>query len=121
MNKKIITAVTATLTAYAFSANTEEDMFFRMDVNGDGKVILQEYVDLFIPHFDIKNTNRDEFLSLEEFSSSPTAFNLADEDGDGRLSREEYRNLYVMQFKKRDANGDGILVLDEMTKIKTVG
>jgi len=91
MKKTVVAAAAAAALVSVSSAEVlPADMFRRMDVNNDGAVTREEYINLFIPQFARKDADKDGFLSPEEFGPPPAAFKRADKDGDGRLSYEEF-------------------------------
>ena len=91
----------------------QADMFGRLDKDRDGKVTQAEYLGLFVPGFDQKDTNGDGVLTEDEYPH-PGAMRIGDVNQDGKLTRDEFPTIYEKQFISRDRNRDGVVTADEM-------
>lgn len=82
------------------------DLFKVLDIDGDGRITRKEYN----AGFDIIDTDRNGFLSKNEFGMSSAApFNLLDQDGNGQLSRKEFK----AGFDLLDIHGEGFITKEE--------
>lgn len=76
----------------------------RMDVDGDGRVSEQEYVQWMLYAFDRMDTDGDGTLAPHELPG-----------GKGRpITRAQHRQTLVQRFHRQDANGDGYLDAREL-------
>ncbi len=76
----------------------------RMDVDGDGRVSEQEYVQWMLYAFDRMDTDGDGTLAPHELPG-----------GKGRpITRAQHRQTLVLRFHRQDANGDGYLDAREL-------
>lgn len=76
----------------------------RMDVDGDGRVSEQEYVQWMLYAFDRMDLDGDGTLAPHELPG-----------GKGRpITREQQRQTLVQRFHRQDANGDGYLDAREL-------
>ncbi len=76
----------------------------RMDLDGDGRISVDEYVQWMLYAFDRMDRDGDGVLS-------------ADEQPGGRgqpITREQQRQTLVERFHKQDADGDGFLSAKEL-------
>jgi len=90
--------------------------FAETDKNGDGQIDHEEFYERLVDVFFSADTNKDGFLSPEEYQRLPFsgAFKDADTNGDGRLSLPEFVRIRFRQFEAADSNHDGELSLDEV-------
>ena len=90
--------------------------FAETDKNGDGQIDVGEFHDRLVEVFYSADTNKDGFLSVEEFNRIPypEGFKEADENGDGKISLKEFVHVRFRQFEDADTNHDGELSLDEV-------
>lgn len=80
------------------------DYLARMDVDGDGRVSLQEYQAWMSYAFDGMDRDRDGVLAAHELPG-----------GKGPpLTREAHLERLAERFRKQDANGDGALDAREL-------
>jgi len=91
-------------------------VFAEADKNGDGQIDIGELHDRLVEVFYNTDTNKDGFLSVEEFNRLPypEGFKVADRDGDGRISLKEFVEIRFHQFEAADTNHDGQLSLEEV-------
>ncbi|MDO9518667.1 MAG: EF-hand domain-containing protein [Pseudohongiella sp.] len=66
-----------------------DQMFSRMDTNGDGVINFAEFTAMPVPSFDRQDSNGDGNISREEMLEQ--RFTRMDRDGNGLLSAEELR------------------------------
>lgn len=84
--------------------NDTGDYLRRMDVDGDGRVSVDEYVQWMLYAFDRMDRNGDGVLGADELPGSR-----------GKpITREQQRQTIVERFHKQDANGDGHLSAREL-------
>jgi Ca2+-binding EF-hand superfamily protein len=106
-----------------------EDMFKRMDTNGDKKVTSTEHTVFAETHFKQSDADRDGYISAAECDSAQAAahkkvdqkatvthMRLVDTDGDGRISPAENSAYAKNNFTRADRNSDGVLKEDEFEK-----
>jgi hypothetical protein len=111
--KAAVAARKAAAKTPATDAESQSDMFKRLDADDDGKVTKDEYLDLFVPTFSSKDTDHDKVLTATEFSSA-ASFKAGDVNQDNMLTEDEFKAMYSRQFDNRDANKDGVVTADEM-------
>lgn len=81
------------------------DYLKRMDLDGDGRVSVDEYVQWMLYAFDRMDRNSDGVLSADELPG-----------GRGKpITREQQRQTIIERFHKQDANGDGYLSAKELS------
>jgi Ca2+-binding EF-hand superfamily protein len=107
-----------------FASRRLEDLFRGLDVNRDNRISRTEWPASGVALFDRLDTNRDTFLSWDEFrrigslqGNDPgnhleALFNALDANHDGRLSPAEWPADRAL-FDRLDANRDGFLTLEE--------
>jgi Ca2+-binding EF-hand superfamily protein len=90
--------------------------FAETDTNGDGQIDHEEFYSRMVDVFFAADTNKDGFLSAEEYSRLPfsQSFKDADTNHDGRISLPEFVRDRFRQFEAADTNHDGELSLDEV-------
>jgi len=90
--------------------------FKETDKNGDGAIDLEEFHQRIVEVFYFTDSDKDGFLSVEEFSRLPypEGFKDADRNGDGRISLHEFVRIRFVQFEEADTNDDGEVSLDEV-------
>lgn len=84
----------------------EEDIFRAWDVNGDGEVSTEEFMQVLRDKFNYEFTD-DQFLEL---------FHMFDEDGDGRLTVEEVVSSVATEMDKITLTGEQLLSKYQFTK-----
>lgn len=102
-----------------------------MDLNGDGKVTLQELQAMRDNLHDQYDADGDGFLNRQEMitamSSMPGRtrgnersqdFGLMDHDGDGGVSKAEFRQSAAELMMALDQNGDNVLTRKDFAKLR---
>jgi Ca2+-binding EF-hand superfamily protein len=108
-----------------------EDMFKRMDADGNGKVTAVEHAQFAENKFKQSDTNYDGQVSAAECNAAEAAYHkkdrfdekataahirLVDTDGNGQISSSENSMFARNAFAKADKNGDQVLSEDEVEK-----
>ena len=106
-------AITAEVKQSAAPAVEASAMFLRLDKNHSGFIDLEEYVTVFMQDARVKDSNRDDLLTLGEFPYEGF-FKAGDVDQSGTLTLDETEAMYRLQFHGRDKNNDGVVTADEM-------
>ena len=90
--------------------------FAESDTNGDGEIDLCEFHARMVEVFYGADTNKDGFLSPEEYGRLPFSGDFKDADlhGSGRISLHDFVAVRYRQFVEADRNQDGALSLDEI-------
>jgi Ca2+-binding EF-hand superfamily protein len=90
--------------------------FAETDTDGNGLVDLAEFHARMIDIFYLADTDKNGYLSPDEFARLvfSEGFKEADLNGDGRLSLHEFVAVRFRQFEAADTNHDGELSLDEV-------
>jgi len=90
--------------------------FTETDTNGDGEIDLCEFHARVVEVFYSADTNKDGFLSPEEYARLPFSgdFKDADPAGRGRISLHDFIAARYRQFVEADTNHDGALSLEEV-------
>jgi len=93
--------------------------FAETDTDGNGLVDLSEFHARLVDIFYLRDTNKDGYLSPDEFAQLvfPEGFKEADLNGDGRISLHEFVAVRFRQFEAADTNHDGELSLDEVLAV----
>jgi Ca2+-binding EF-hand superfamily protein len=107
-------------------ASDAEDMFHRMDLNGDKKVTTAENLQFAEAMFQQSDADRDGKVSVAECESSSakdgkevdkqatvTHMRLVDTDGDGQINKVENAAFAKNAFTRGDKNSDGVLTEGE--------
>jgi Ca2+-binding EF-hand superfamily protein len=91
--------------------------FGQTDQNKDGEIDLCEFHERIVEVFYEADTNKDGFLSPEEYQRLPFSgdFKHADLSGKGRLSLHDFVAVRYRLFVQADHNRDGALTLEEVT------
>jgi Ca2+-binding EF-hand superfamily protein len=90
--------------------------FAETDTNSDGEIDLCEFHARVVEVFYSADTNKDGFLSPEEYRRLPFSGDFKDADlhGSGRISLHDFIAVRYRQFVEADSNRDGALSLDEI-------
>ncbi len=91
-------------------------VFAETDTNGDGEIDLCEFHQRIVQVFYNADTDKDGFLSPEEYSRLPFSgdFKKADLHGTGHISLHDFVAVRYRQFVEADRNQDGALSLEEV-------
>lgn len=117
------------LFALPFAFAGGDDLFAKMDTNGDGKVTKEEHAAGAKQMFAQMDANKDGIVTATEMEamshgkpaeagtvaalSAAEKIKVIDKDGDGRLTAAEHATGSEAMFGKMDANGDGTLSKEE--------
>jgi len=103
----------------ALAANTDrfDQIFKRLDVNGDGKVTPEEFTLEKIAVFTWLDTNQDNALEIEETNLSVEEFRAIDTNSDGKISGIEFIESKFADFSHFDLNGDGVITREELRQV----
>lgn len=112
-------------TATAAFAGSGGKFFKRADLNGDGKVSIQEIAEIRAQRFVRLDTNGDGAISEQEFVTRKKAkprresrrkkrFQRFDSDGNGLISQVEWDAKTGKRFAKLDLNADGFVTREEV-------
>ncbi len=115
-------------------AEMREEMFNRLDGNGDGQFTREDLEAHAASRFEENDTNGDGFLSADELQAatqkrlseraermSARMLERLDEDGDGQLSFEEASaggKRSERMFERADADGDGVITRTEFMSVE---
>lgn len=90
--------------------------FAETDTNKDGEIDLCEFHARIVEIFYRADTDKNGFLSREEYERLPFSgdFKDADRAGAGRISLHEFVAVRYRQFVEADRNQDGALSFDEV-------
>jgi Ca2+-binding EF-hand superfamily protein len=107
-------------------ASEAEDLFKRMDTNGDGRITSAEHAQSAETMFKQSDADRDGKVSAAECESAQmkhgdkvdkqaaaTHLRQVDTDGDGQINSRENSTFARNAFARADKNSDGILSEDE--------
>jgi len=117
----VLASTTPILTSGAWAAEQGKPYdpraaFAETDTTKDGAIDLEEFHVRLVEIFYSADTNKEGFLSVDEYGRLPFsgAFKDADANGDGRVSLPEFVRIRFQQFEAADTNHDGELSLDEV-------
>lgn len=105
---------TNTPAAQAESNTRVEDLFDKMDSNGDGKVDQAEFIFEKGGVSYLIDKNLDGSLSRDEVLISDELFAQVDGNGDGKVSYVEFVRGGLGNFENLDSNRDGYVEIEEM-------
>lgn len=94
-------------------ADAVDDIFERLDTNGDGVIQRTEFEVKKMEVFYVLDANQNIGIELEETNLKPEVFNAADKDGDGTLSGVEFIEAPFTQFEAADTNTDQVISREE--------
>ena len=97
-------------------AGTVDDIFARLDTNGDGVITRPEFQNNLFEVFFVRDASENIKLELSESRLYPEAFAAADSDGDGALSGVEFNDAPFTQFETADANTDHEITREEFER-----
>ena len=87
----------------------------RADVNGDGKITLDEATAKLKERFTAVDANKDNVVTTAELGDrGKRMFERADANKDGKVTLAEAQTALGKWFSERDKNGDKVLSGDEM-------
>jgi len=102
----------------AYNAN---DVFDKIDTDGNKKIDRQEYIDAVSKSFDKLDKNKDAYLDREEFKAtgipdSDKLFDELDTNKDGKISKDELVKHHEKLFTIMDKNYDGFIDKNELNQ-----
>jgi Ca2+-binding EF-hand superfamily protein len=138
ITKEEYQAALARIRGQAARAFNPEQMFARMDQNGDGKLQKDELRGPRGERFDELDGDKDGAISKEEFQAAgplrgllggapgglgrplsvEETFAQFDKDGDGKLAREELPERMAEFILRADTSGDGAVTKEELQAIR---
>jgi Ca2+-binding EF-hand superfamily protein len=92
--------------------------FVEADLNGDGSIELDEFYERLVDVFFLGDTNKDGFLTEEEFVKVVVLkedFAKIDKNKEGRVDRREFVAARLPLFLVIDTDDDGELSITEVT------
>lgn len=121
---KKMMAVLGMVLLSAALALAADDLFKKIDKDGDGKVSWQEYSDAVAAKFTEHDKNRDGILASDEIKSigkegAGKLIKKIDANADGKISKQEFLNRAAFQYKKIDKNQDGFIDIKEWKAAQT--
>ena len=97
---------------------TRKQIMETADKNKDGKIGRIEFLERMREAFFFVDTNKDGFLTLEEYQriqgADARGFTRADRNKDGKLSIDEFLKAVTGDFDAADKNDDGVLDEEEV-------
>ena len=97
---------------------TRKQIMESADKNRDGKISRVEFLERMRDAFFFVDSNKDGFLTLEEYQRipgvDPKRFARADRNKDGKLSIDEFLKSISQDFDAADTNDDGVLDDEEV-------
>jgi len=92
------------------------ERFNQADKNHDGKLDREEYYQLVVEIFYLRDKNKDGYLVIEELQGvvSPEAFKAINSKADGKITLQEWTNALFIDFDRMDINRDGALTYEEV-------
>lgn len=104
------------------------------DIDGDGRLTLEELPEQMRPRFDRIDLDRNGYADPSEIEAmtrrrgglrgstgGPDGPMQRDSDGDGKLSMDEVPPQMERRFDQLDTNGDGFLERDELSSMRSRG
>ncbi len=117
--------------AGASGAESLTERLWAADIDGDGRLALEELPEQMRPRFDRIDLDRDGYANPSEIESmmqrrgvpngpagGPGGLMQGDSDGDGKLSMDEVPPQTERRFDQLDTNGDGFLDRDELSSMR---
>lgn len=112
-----------------------QEMFKRLDKNGDGKISKEEAPERLAANFDKIDANKDGFITPDELKARQPGpggpdgarpnpediFKRMDKNGDGKIAKDEANERLAANFDKLDANKDGFITPDELRAARQAG
>jgi Ca2+-binding EF-hand superfamily protein len=94
-------------------ADVVDQIFARLDSNGDGVIDRTEFQIKKMELFYESDANQNIQLEPEETNLKPEVFAAADTNGDGVLSGVEFIEAPFIQFEAADTNSDHVITREE--------
>jgi len=96
-------------------ANLKE-RFNQADKNHDGKLDREEYYQLVVEIFYLRDKNKDGYLMVEELQGvvSPEVFKAINSKADGKITLQDWTNALFIDFDRMDTNKDGAVTYEEV-------
>ena len=101
--------------------NNSSEIMDLTDLNGDGKIDLEEYTNRIADVYFFLDTDKDDKLTVVEIQKSmpklgPDILNKADVNGDKIITIYEFQHVLQKDFDVMDKNNDGSLDKQEIQK-----
>jgi len=125
----VVTSVALALLAGLAQAQTTpppnlRERFNAADKNHDGKLDREEYYQLVVEIFYLRDKNKDGYLMVEELQGvvSPEVFRAINSTADGKITLQDWTNALFIDFDRMDTNKDGAVTYEEVeTYIRSSG
>lgn len=129
--KSVVLAATLAACAFPALGQTPEQSLAYLDLDRDGKVSLNDYLNFQVTRFTQNDLNGNSRLSRAEFEASLAAsargnaersFRIFDVNKDKALDQREFLGYHAFIFKNYvDTDKDGILSVAELTALQAAG
>lgn len=109
--------------------NRMQQRFERMDLDGNGRITLEELAEIRGKRLAKADADGDGALTLDEIKAASKRdgerlerrFQRMDQNGDGKVTKEESTAIATAWFEKVDKNGDGGITIGELQQWRPDG